>query len=275
MRIVLLTALALVLAVTSPAVAQDESPADEAIQEAITILEARKAQAEVRADQEKIAKAIAALEKYLTKNNDPDAPKEPLKITPTQLRKKLQAKAVFNPKTNELTLVYDLSKPDQLKDFQLNGAEPIVRGGVLRIGPADTITHVVQFETVSVTGQFVVENIGLGDPPYIPFVRTTPGISFGVGNLNVAYLRLADRGKELGVRQVGRDQIQNKPLPVTFSVKDKKASTRVGSAEFAGVIEAGSAGQVELLGGKGGLQVRSLVISGTLDEEWATEFFAD
>lgn len=274
MRIVLLTALALVLTVTSPAVAQDESPADEAIQEAITILEARKAQAEVRVDQEKIAKAIAALEKYLTKNNDPDAPKEPLKITPTQLRKKLQAKAVFNPKTNELTLVYDLSKPDQLKDFELNGAEPVVRNGVLRVSPADTITHVVQFETVSVTGQFVVENIGAGESD-LPFIRTTPGVAFCVGEYNGAYLKLAQKGKSLGVKQVGRDQIQNKPLPIAFSVKDKKASTKVGSAEFAGVIEAGSAGQVELLGGKGGLQVRSLVISGTLDEEWAAEFFAD
>jgi hypothetical protein len=118
MRAFFLSTIAFVVTFAGSVTAQEETPADQAIQEAITILEARKALADVPGDQEKIARAIAALERHLP-GKDAVAP-EPLKIGIAQLKKKLQAKASFNAKNNELTLVYDLSRPEQLKDFELS-----------------------------------------------------------------------------------------------------------------------------------------------------------
>lgn len=261
----------------------DPSSGDEAIKEAITILEARKAQAENKADQDKIAKAIGALEKLLMKPGDPkkaDPGKavEAIELTPALLKKKLAGRAVFNKKIGELTLLYDLKDKNDLKDFDLGDAKPTVSKGVLRVGPADRIKHVVKFKTVKVTGQFFVENIGPGGTGFTPFLQTSPGfpegVSFGTYHHNGAGLALEGK-KLLGTKGLAVNLIEGRLWDVlTFTVTNKRASVRVGKVELAGPNELGALGQVELLGGRGGLQVRSLVISGTLDEEWAKEFFA-
>jgi hypothetical protein len=254
--------------------ADDDSPGDEAIKEAITILEARKAQAENKADQEKIGKAIAALEKLLPKagarKGDAEPPAEPLKLAPATLAKKFKGKAVYNGRTGELTLVYDFKTKDQLADFDLGGSMPTVKAGVLRLAPAETMKHGVNFKSLKVTGQFVVENMG-ETPDFTPYLKTSVQISFGWSGVHAT---LSDGKKTLGSKGLRREQVEAKPLSLVFTVTNKRASATVGTTELAGPIEGGAPGQVEFLGGRGGLQVRSLVISGTLEEEWAKEFFA-
>lgn len=253
----------------------DETPSETAIKEAITILEARKAQAEGEKDQKKIGEAIAALEKLLPKaKKEGDKPAAAVKITPAMLAKKLAGKAAFNPKTGELILVYDFKAKGQLKDFDMKDAQPTLKSGVLRLGPSESMKHVVAFKSLKVTGLFVVENVGAG-VGHVPFIKTSTGISFGTSEFNGAGLSLNDGKKNLGHKLLGRGEIEGKPLALTFTVSEKKASAKAGTVELAGPHEKGSPGQVELLGGLGGLQVRSLVIAGVPDEEWLQEFFKD
>jgi hypothetical protein len=277
MRNLILTTVAFVALAAGAVLGQDEgSPGDEAIKEAITILEARRAQAENKADREKITKAIAALDQLLPKGPEKKGavkpPAKPLKLAPADLAKKFKGRAAFNAKTAELTLLYDFKSKEQLKDFELGGAAPTIKIRVVRVGPADSIKHVVKFRRLKVTGEFVVETVQ-GGTGYVPFVRCSEGVSFGPSEFNGTSLNLYDGKKNLGGKGFAHNQIQGKPLSLTFTVTEKKASAKVGTTEMAGPIEGGAAGHVEFLGGKGGLRIRSLVISGTLDEEWAKEFF--
>jgi hypothetical protein len=254
---------------------EDETPSDSAIKEAITILEARKAQAEGESDQKKIGEAIAALEKLLPKaKKEGDKPAAAVKITPAMLAKKLAGRTAFNPKTGELTLVYDFKAKGQLKDFDLKDAQPTLKSGVLRLGPSEAMKHIVAFKNLKVTGLFVVENVGAG-VGYVPFIQTSAGISFGTSEFNGAGLSLNDAKRNLGGKQLGRHEIEGKPLALTFTVSEKRASAKAGTVELAGPHEKGAPSRLELLGGLGGLQVRSLVIAGVPDEEWVQEFFKD
>lgn len=226
-----------------------------------------------KADQDRIANAIIALEKLLPpKQGNPGNVEDPGEIPQALLKKKLAGRGVFNKKTG-LSLVYGFKDKNDLKDFDLNGAAPACRNGVLRIGPADAIRHVAKFKSFKVTGQFTVEN--LGEPAYGPtiVVRATGGAAFGFQNWNGTVLHLVDKDdKWLSNKNFGGVQINS--LPITFSVSEKKATVIAPNSEIAGVIKAANAGQLELLGGKGGMQIRSLVISGIPDEEWVKEFFS-
>jgi hypothetical protein len=187
------------------------------------------------------------------------------------LKMKFAGRAAYDPKKGELTLIYDFKEKNQLKDFELKDAMLTVKGGVLRISPADSIKHIVKFKSLNVTGQFVVENIGSS---YVPFLQTSAGISFGTAEGGIATGLVLFNGKvNLGHKILGRDATEGKPISLNFKLTEKRASAKVQTWELAGPNEGGAAGQVEFLGSKGGLQVRSLVISGTLDADWAREFF--
>jgi hypothetical protein len=138
------------------AVQADDTPGEEAIKEAITILEARKAQAEKKEDKDKIARAITDLEKLLPAAKKAVGKEKPVPdlaklITPAMLKKKFAGKAAFNPKTSELTLVYDFTAKDQLKDFDLGDAKPKVQKVSLELASGEGVTHIVDFQTVRVT----------------------------------------------------------------------------------------------------------------------------
>lgn len=264
----------------------DDTPGEEAIKEAITILEARKAQAEKKEDKDKIDRAIADLGKLL-----PGAPKEGGEkakadpdlaklITPALLKKKFAGKAAFNPKTGELTLVYDFATKDQLKDFDLGDAKPVVKAGVVRIGPSDEIAHAAKFLSVRVTGVCLVENVGGAKGE--AYIRTndepgSEGCGFWITKGGVyTSLVLAEKKKQLGESQAIKvEQIKGIAQPFSLTVGPKKVILKVGSQELSGKPTSESAGRLELLGGLGGLQIKSLVIVGVLDAEWAKEFFKE
>ena len=122
------------------------------------------------------------------------------------------------------------------------------------------------------TGLFTVENVGAG-AGFKPYLKTSETVGFGTSESNGASFNLRFKGEELGHKMVPRDQIENKPIPVALTVTSSKATVKVGEIELAGKIEAEAAGQVELLGGLGGVKIKSLVISGVPEVEWAKEFF--
>jgi hypothetical protein len=272
-------AILLVFCLSLPCVHADESPAEEAIREAITVLEARKSQVEKKEDKDKIAKAIADLEKLLPpkKGADPKDGGDLGKfLTPALLKKKFAGKAAFNPKTGELTLVYDFSAKEQLKDFDLKDAKPTLKAGALRVGPTEEIRHAVKFKTLKATAQIVVENVGAGKGHI--YLRTSEDVKFWVLPVNGVWTgySLAAKADELAkTKAINQDQVGGKPQQVSLVVEPKKVVLKVGGEELSGKVDLPAAGHLELHGGLGGLQVKSLVLSGVPDPEWAKEFFKE
>jgi hypothetical protein len=256
-----------------------ESPAEDAIREAITVLEARKAQVEKKEDKDKIAKAIADLEKLLPakKAGDPKDDGDLGKLlTPALLKKKFAGKAAFNPKTGELTFVYDFLTKEQLKDFDLKDAKPTLKAGALRVGPTEEIRHAVKFKTLKATAQIVVENVGAGKGHI--YLGTSEDVEFRVPPVNGVWTgySLAVKGEELAKsKAINQDHVGGKPQQVTLTVEPKKVVLKVGGEELSGKVNLPSAGRLELHGGLAGLQVKSLVLTGVPDPEWAKEFFKE
>lgn len=257
----------------------DDTPGEEAIREAITVLEARKAQVEKKEDKDKIARAIGDLEKLLpAAKNDGGKAKADADLvklmTPAALKKKFAGKAVFNAKTGELTLVYDFKEKEQLKDFDLKEVKATVKAGALRVGPADEIQHAAQFKTLKVTGNVAVENIPHNSVK--PFLRTTGGTTAATDEVNGQMVKLLQKDKQIGLKHFGMGvQYENRLVPVVFTVTDSKVTLKFGDNEIAGKVEGVTAGHVELLGGQGGVIFKSLVISGIPDEGWAKGFFKE
>src|SRR5262245_34505774 len=169
--------------------AEDESPAKEAIKEAITLLEARKARLEDKAAQEELAKAIAALETSLAKKVEGrgKAPPGPLNIIPEVVRKKLAGKATYNPRTGELILIYDFKDKRQLKDFDAGKSSPVLVRGALQMEGGESMTHAVKFKTLTASGVIVIGNFdGAVESP----LRTTGGFGFSCGGQNGSWGRM-------------------------------------------------------------------------------------
>jgi len=265
MRHFLLTPLALAfLLLGATQTRGDDSLGDEAIKEAITILEARKAQAEKKEDQKKIGDAIASLEKLLAKAGDPkkvDPAKvdDELGLTPAVLSKKLAGRAVFNKKTDELTLVYDLKDKADLKDFDLGDAKPTIAKGVLPLKGGESIQHIVKFKTLTLTGQISSHFNGKDH------IGTTSGVTIsGSGTLVIKGGGYAETGfwSDKGL------------FPFKLEVLPTRVGFTSGTKQGGVPVKDFSCGQVTLSGGSSGNQFTKLIFTGKLDDEWAKEFFS-
>jgi hypothetical protein len=270
-RLIILSVVCVVVllgALVMPTPADDtETPAQEAIKEAITILEARQAQAAKKADQDNIADAIAALQKLLpTKapaGSGKDAPAEDeLKITPALLKKKFQGKASYDAKTGVLTMVYDFSSEEQLKDFELDDSTPVVSKGTLKLQGGEVMRHRVKFKTVAINTK-CANRRGNNHP----LIATTEGYAFWIA------------GNRTALHFKGNDVVENR-LPdgnlwtVELKVMEKRISLKAGAIALGKAIKTEMAGQVELKGGEKGNTFSKVVIEGKVDKEWAQQFFA-
>jgi hypothetical protein len=253
----------------SPATAaEEESPAKQAIKEALTILEARMAKATEKADQQLLGEAIAQLQRLAGSKADPAPSEGSSDITPALLKKKFAGKAAYNAKTGELTLIYDFSNKDQLRDFEKGEAAVTLKNGVLRVGPGESLKHLANFRTARVTGVFTLEHVKES-----PFILSANGVLVVGYDFGGTGYQLSIKGRAVGERRVGGG-IEGKPVPLTIEFGEKRAVVRGQGWELGEKVEGGNAGRIAFLGGKGGTQVRSLVISGPVDEAWAAEFFA-
>lgn len=252
--------------------ADDESPSDAAIKEAITILEARQAKTQSKADKNKIAKAIETLEKQLSPDQNPADKPEAAKVTeisPEALRKKFGGKAAFNSKTGELTLVYDFKNKDQLKDF--SGEELELKKNVVRIAAGDKMRHVVGFASGNVTGTFVSENTE-GGHIIMGFNRGFFG--YEVLPDNRSNFHIYSHAQRVG--EFKSNWHSGTPMTLSFSVNEKRARMTIGKKELgAGRREKEPAGCFVFMGGPAGMKVSSLVISGIPEEDWLQDFLKE
>lgn len=259
----------------------DDTPGEEAIREAITVLEGRKAQVEKKEDKDKIARAIGDLEKLLPAakkdgeqaKGDADLVKL---ITPAALKKKFAGKAAFNAKTGELLLVYDFKDKAQLKDFDLGDAKPVMKPGALRVGPADQIQHIASFKTLGVTGRIVIENVGAGKGQN--YVKTSEGLRFWVhpGDAVWTGFTLAAKKEDLSsTKALLKDDVSGKAMEFSWTIEANKTVLKVGVHQLSGRADTPLAGHLELNGGVGGLVLSPLTLRGTVDPEWARGFFKE
>jgi len=265
-------AILLVFCLSLPCVYADESPAEEAIREAITVLEARKSQVQKKEDKDKIAKAIADLEKLIPAKKAAD-PKDDVDLskllTPALLKKKFVGKAAFNPKTGELTLIYDFSAKEQLKDFEAGDSKPSLAKGVLTVGPGENVRHVVRFKTLTVTGQVQIGSLSGRH------FKTSEKLWVGGSDKDI-YILNENSNKE-AEKYVSAAFTPAKALTsFEFSVSSARIALRIGEARIGLATKTTSAGQLELLGGNsGGNSYGKLVLQGQIDPEWAKEFFKE
>ena len=126
--------------------APEQTSGEEAIKEAITILEAHKAKAGAKADQDKIAQAISALEKLLKTDKKAD---NEFKVTSELVKKRFNGKSSYNSKTEVLTLVYDFKAKKQLSDFNLLDSKPKLKTGLLTLEGGESILHLAKFKTLT------------------------------------------------------------------------------------------------------------------------------
>jgi hypothetical protein len=267
-----MSALVLTLLVSLVGVRAAESPAEDAIREAITVLEARKAQAEKKEDKDKIARAIAELEKLVPakKGADPKDDGDLGKLlTPALLKKKFAGKAAFNPKTGELTLVYDFSAKEQLKDFDVGDGKPSLAKGTLTVGPGENVRHAVRFKTLAVTGQVQIGSLSGRH------FKTSEKLWVGGSDKDIYVLN--ENSTKEAEKYVSAAFVPAKALtPFEFSVSPARLALRIGDARIGLATKTASAGHLELLGGtSGGNGYAKLVIQGQIDPEWAKEFFKE
>lgn len=194
-------------------------------------------------------------------------------FTPALLKAKFAGRAAFNKKTGELTLYYDFTNINQLKDFDLKDGKPQLVPGNLRLPPGEAIKHTVQFKAVTVACDVLIENIGSAfkKHQFMRFTNSNIGTNGRNGDWGGLYLQA--EGKFIGEKAaINFKKIQGKFLHVIYSVTPRRVNAKIGGSEFGGPVNLDRAGQLWLFGGVGGVHYRNLVLAGQPEEEWTKEF---
>lgn len=181
------------------------------------------------------------------------------------LRKKFAAsKATLDPKTGVLTLTYDFAKPTQLKDFDTENVTPeLLGGGVIKVPAAESLGHIVRFREVTASGTFKIQNTG----DYTDVIGFTNGAVLKKWEWEHRFML-----------QIGQEETVTptaaSPLRAIQMLYDgKKVRARINNkAELGLPCKSAESVGVVLHGGRGGIAVGGLVISGTPDPIWFKEF---
>jgi ethanolamine utilization microcompartment shell protein EutS len=168
-----------------------------------------------------------------------------------------------------ITLIYDFSAKEQLKDFEVGDSKPSLAKGVLTVGPGENVRHVVRFKTLTVTGQVQIGSLSGRH------FKTSEKLWVGGSDKDV-YILNENSTKE-AEKYVSAAFAPGKALtPFEFSVSPARLALRIGDARIGLATKTASAGHLELLGGtSGGNGYGKLVIQGQIDPEWAKEFFKE
>jgi hypothetical protein len=260
-----------------------DTPGEEAVKDAIKTLKAKRAAVKDKADQALLDTAIKDLEERLAQvgKGEPEPEPEGKKgdlVMPKNWELKFntgKSKPSFDPKTGILKLSYDFSDPKQLKDFTFaTDVKPTVQKGVLKVKGGDELRHVVNFKTVSVSVTIVS-----GDEHECP-LRTSGNYWLAVTGRDQTFVDTghgqgADRGiagKGLGRRVHGN----NTPLILSdWFIGETKVGFKAGNIEASGKKKSAIEAGYLILTAYRGNQFSKMTISGTVDAEWAKEFFAD
>lgn len=259
-----------VLIVPMAALAEDPTPSQKAITEAIKLLETKRDAIDDSIEAAKVDKAIRDLEALI---EDPDAEPKPapitFNVTPVALKKKFAGKPTFSPKTGELTLTYDFTNKSQLEDFKAEGLNVQVAKKMLMIEAGDTLQHVAHFRSFTASGVMTFKSMrgrsGLG---------STSGWQLSTGGVEMLQLRF---GESIVDRKPVRNELRSGSVPVSFTVTPRKATIRFGTEQLTKPVTTTTETihQLVLNGGSEGCGFSNLVIIGAPDPAWLKEFLGE
>lgn len=192
----------------------------------------------------------------------------PPAIPAARLKAKLGGRASYDQKTGTLTITYRFSGKEEFRDFDFGDAKPKVNSPAsLHLLPGETAKHVVVFDTLSVTTTIGVKQMK-GE-----VLNTTEGVRLFFGGANPDTMYLTWKGKQQDV--IVSDRVRSGVFRLAFSVTEKRLSFQYATEQLVRDINEPAAGQVILFGGEQGYSYANLTISGRVNSEWATAFFAD
>jgi hypothetical protein len=242
--------------------------ADDAIQAAIDQLEQSVDKVNDPFAKARIHKAIRELEIILNAGSEtPVAPKITFEVKPAVLKKKFQGKAAFDPKSGELSLIYDFTRKEQLKDFEVKkDAQYTLLNKSLILDGGEQITHIAKFKAFTVSGVLGVKTMKWGG------VSSTNGSALNIGGANpdTVYLKIA--GGEQAYKIVP-DRLRSGSIPFQFSVTPKKSSLNYGPERLSKpTAKPDDVHQIVLVAGDEGMGFANLTIAGSPEPEWFQQF---
>ena len=174
---------------------------------------------------------------------------------------------MYTVKTGELVLVYDWTTPAQLKDFDVSKAKPALAHGTIALEPGDSISHVVDFRTVTIAAPVLVPEMrGV-------MIKTSGGAIARVGGQWPDTMYLED-GKAT-VQLVVPDRRRKGVQPIELTIAESRIQFKYGIGSPSQVSKRVAdlrAGRTELRGGDAGFHYGTLVLTGKIDKEWAEQF---
>jgi hypothetical protein len=250
--------------------AEDPTPSQKAITEAIKLLETKRDAIDDAIEAAKVDKAIRDLEALI---EDPDAEPKPapitFNVTPAALKKKFAGKPIFNPKTGELTLSYDFANKSQLEDFKIEGLNVQVAKKMLMIEAGDTLQHVAHFRSFTASGVMTFKSMRGGSG-----LGSSNGWLLSTGGVDVLQLKF---GGSVVDRKPVRNELRSGSVPVSFTITPRKANIRFGTEQLTKPAAATTEviHQLVLNAGSEGCGFSNLVIVGAPDPAWLKEFLGE
>lgn len=240
------------------------SDADEAIAAAITFLEGQLEDATDPAVQARIRKAIRRLEVVRDgATSEEAAAAVNFDVKPAVLKKKFKGRAAYDAKTGLLTLTYDFGKKDQLKDFDLGDAKPVMADQALVLEAGDKITHIAKFRSFAVKGIWLVKVMDSGG------VASTSGPQILIAASNV-YLQ--NPGGQGEMKSVARE-FRTGAIPFQFGVNANKIKIQYANERLAKPpAKTDEIHQIVFDGGHQGNGFAKIVIAGEPEPEWFQSF---
>ena len=212
-------------------------------------------------------------------------PLDPKELNAAALKRLFAGRAIYDKRTRQLTIAYDFRNKKDLEDFDVGTARAAIQQGVLRVWPADSITHKAVFESMTVQAKITIETRNETDvnAPKKLVVATTGGLAVhcaaGAGgpDRNGTIVSLRANNAPISETCVERFKcpVVNSPLHLEALVTAPgKVFLRFGAMEMAGNTGLKTAGSLILGGQEGGVRFSQLVISGKPDFAWVSEMLA-
>jgi hypothetical protein len=132
------------------------------------------------------------------------------------LKKRLRGKVAYDAKTKRFVLMYDWRSENQLKDFVLGNAKPVLTQQTLVMRTGDSIRHIIDFAEVAIAVQVRVPKMqGM-------MIKTSGGAYARVGGLYPDTMYVGIDGGGDAQQFIVPDNQRTGVQPVKFTVEQSR-----------------------------------------------------